>query len=179
MQAPAPQSAQRRVRRPRLSETQHRVLWGVLGALGGAFIASETQARLSPLVVGLGLVIGSALGALMGKTATKMMPLLGIVIGPFIAIALMNVQRFNASNVTTLAPVRRGPATSANVGFPMSSVAMGVGALGSAVVAAILLTALSRRLMGRRPLRRSMRGVGWIGFWVTLLMIGISYFAPV
>lgn len=150
----------------------------MLGALGGAFIASETQARLSPWVTGAGLVVGSALGALMGKNATKMMPLLGVVIGPFVAIALMNVQRFNASNLTTLAPVRRGPSTSTDVGFPMSSVALGVGALGSAVVAAVLLTALSRRLMGRRPLRRSMIGVGCIGFWVTVLMIG-SYFAPV
>lgn len=178
MEAPAP-STHRRARRPRLSDRQHRALWSILGALGGAFIASETTVRISPWIVGLGMVIGSGLGALMGKTATRMMPLLGVVVGPFLAIALMNVQRFNASNLTALAPVRRGPSTAADIGFPMSSVAMGVGALASAVMTAVLLTALSRRLLGRRPLRRSLIGVGWIGFWVTLLMIGMSYFAPV
>jgi hypothetical protein len=115
----------------------------------------------------------------MGKTATKMMPLLGVVIGPFVAVALMNVQRFKGNDLTTLAPVRRGPSTAVDVGFPISSVAMGVGALTSAVMTMVLLAALSRRLLGRRPLRRSLRGVGWIGFWVTLLMLGISYFAPV
>jgi len=148
----------------------------ILGALGGAFIASEATAAFSPSMTGLGFVIGSALGGLMGKTATRMMPLLGIVIGPFVAVALMNVQRFNTSSPTVPVPVRRGPATAV---FPMSSVAMSVGALASAVVAVVALTALSRRLLGRRPLRRSLTGVGWIGFWVTLLMVGISYLAPI
>jgi hypothetical protein len=132
-------------------------------------------------VVSVGVLAGAVGGALLARQLNHALPVFGVVVGPALALTLMNLQRFTTSYTGNLAPVaRRGapPTEPMLPSLPYVSTAIGVAA--SALLAMVLLYALGRRIRGeRRPLRPSFRSLAWVCFWITLVMILISNFAPI
>ena len=154
-----------------------RALWACLGAACGLVAASELGRGLagSLFAVVCGAVVGVALAQQLGRA----LPLFGVVLGPLVALTLMNLQRLTAVYTVTLPPVARRGAESNPTAPSLPDVSTAIGVVASALLAAVLLHALSRKIRGeRRPLRQSLRSLAWICFWITLVMILISNFAP-
>lgn len=102
--------------------------------------------------------------------------------GPALTLTLMNLERFTTAYTVTVQPLARvrAPGQSMDSGMPsLSYLSAAIGVIASAVLAAVLLQALSRKIRGeRRPPHGSFRGIAWICFWITLITVLISNFAP-
>jgi hypothetical protein len=154
----------------------------MLGGLVGAVVAAELTRVVAWGSVLLGVAVGAAAGAALAAQLSRGLPVFGVVLGPMLTLTLMNLQRFTTSYVPTLPTVtRRVPVQQSDLGIPsLPYVAAAIGVLASALLAAILLHALSLKIRGeRRPMRHSFRGLAWICFWISLATILISNFAPV
>jgi hypothetical protein len=163
-----------------MSTRGQRTLWACLGGLCGLVAASELGSGLAASA--FTVLAAAAAGAALAPQLSQALPLFGVVVGPLVALTLMNLQRLTTSYTVALPPVTRrgafsGPTNPTAPSLPDVSTAIGV--VASALLAAVLLHALSRKIRGeRRPLRQSFRSLAWICFWITLVMILISNFAP-
>src|SRR5262245_24153773 len=165
-----------------LSTGRQRLLWAALASLVGAAVASDSAAAVSWVRVLFGAAVGAGTGAALARQLSHAMPVFGVVIGPMLTLMLMNLQRFTTSDTTPLPSVtRRASTQQLDMAMPsLGYVAAGIGVLASALLASILLHALSLRIRGdRRPMRHAFRGLAWICFWISLATILISNFAPV
>jgi len=154
-----------------------RTLWSCLAGVCGLVAGSELGNGLAAST--LGALAGAGAGVALAPQLSRALPLFGVVVGPLIALTLMNLQRFTTAYSVTLAPVARRGAPSTPTAPALPYVSTAIGMVASALLAAVLLHALSRKIRGeRRPLRPSFRSLAWICFWITLVMILISNFAP-
>ena len=163
-----------------LSGPAQGALWAALGGLFGLLAGSELGRGGATQGV-LGVAVGAALGALLAPQLNHALPVFGVVLGPVVTLTLMNLQRFTTTYTLTLPPVARRGAQASEPPLPsLPYVSTGIGVIASALLAALLLYALGRKIRGeRRPLRQSFRSLAWICFWITLVMILISNFAPI
>ena len=154
-----------------------RTLWSCLGGLCGLLAGSELGYGLAGSSFA-GLACAAA-GVALAPQLSRALPVFGAVVGPLVALTLMNLQRLSPAHNVALQPMTRRGAQAMPMAPALPAVSTAVGVVASAVLAAVLLHALSRRIRGeRRPLRASFRGLAWICFWITLAMILISNFAP-
>lgn len=162
-----------------LSRPAQRALWAALGGGFGLLVGAESGR--GPTEVVLGLLAGAVVGGLLALQLSHALPVFGVVIGPVVTLTLMNLQRFTTVYSVSLPPVARRATPATDTGVPsLPYVSTAIGVIASALLAAVLLHALGRKIRGeRRPLRESFRSLAWICFWITLLMILISNFAPI
>lgn len=163
-----------------LSQRAQRLLWAALGG-GFGLLAGAESGRGGPTEVVLGLFTGAAVGGTLAPQLSHALPVFGVVIGPVVTLTLMNLQRFTTVYSVSLPPVARRATPTTDTGVPsLPYVSTAIGVIASALLAAVLLHALGRKIRGeRRPLRESFRSLAWICFWITLVMILISNFAPI
>jgi hypothetical protein len=163
-----------------LSRPAQRALWGALGGGFGLLAGVESGLALGGAEAPVGLVAGAAVGALLAPQLNHALPAFGIVVGPMVTLTLMNLQRFTAAYSVALPPLERRRAVDQQPTFSLPHVSAAIGVIASALLAAVLLYALGRKIRGeRRPLLASFRSLAWICFWITLVMILISNFAPI
>jgi hypothetical protein len=158
------------------------ILWSVLCGAAGAAVASDAARSFAIGFAVLGGGAGAAAGAALARQLTRALPAFGLVVGPLVTLTLMNLPRFTTQYTSAPAAVaRRGGAQQLDMGVPtLPYFAAALGVLASALLASVLLHALSLRVRGdRRPMRNSLRGLAWICFWVTLATVLISHFAPI
>ena len=165
-----------------LSHRAQQVLWAGLGGVIGLIVGAESARALAAGESLLGMAVGASVGALFASQLSRALPAFGVVVGPAITLTLMNLERFTTAYTVTLQPLTRARGTSQpmNAGIPsLSYLSTAIGVIASAVLAAVLLQTLSRKIRGeRRPPHASFRGIAWICFWITLITVLISNFAP-
>ena len=177
-----PRSGRQHTRRG-LSRSAQQVLWAGLGGVIGLFVGAESARALAAGESLLGMAVGAAIGGFFASHFSRALPAFGLVIGPAITLTLMNVQRFTTAYTVAAPPPltrARGPGQPMDPAMPsLSYFSTAIGVIASAVLAAVLLQTLSRKIRGeRRPQHGSYRGIAWICFWITLFTVLISNFAP-
>lgn len=165
-----------------LSPRAQQVLWAGLGGVIGLIVGAESASALAAGESLLGMAVGASVGALFASQLSRALPAFGVVVGPAITLTLMNLERFTTAYTVSVQPLARvrGPGQPMDSGIPsLSYLSAAIGVIASAILAAVLLHALSRKIHGeRRPPDGSFRGIAWICFWITLITVLISNFAP-
>lgn len=162
-------------RRPLVPLARLRLVWGVSAGLTGLAVGALIRPRLPMGLVGA--AAGATLGASLAEPLTRMLPILGFAIGPFLAFLAMNVERFIVLKPAA-DPLSESGSSSAMTEIPPASfLSTSAALLAAAVATSIAGWALSNRALGGPPVGPGAVSLAWLCLFVAIVMVLISHFS--